>query len=32
VTSEHPNATLFWRGYEAFNVGDMETIRELSPR
>ena len=29
VTTEHPNATLFRRGYEAFNSGDMETIRGL---
>ena len=29
VTAEHPNATLFRRGYEAFNSGDMDTIRGL---
>ena len=29
VTTEHPNATLFRRGYEAFNAGDMDTIRGL---
>ena len=29
ATSEHPNATMFRRGYEAFNAGDMDTIREL---
>jgi ketosteroid isomerase-like protein len=25
---EHPNATLFRRGYDAFNAGDMDTVRE----
>jgi ketosteroid isomerase-like protein len=24
---EHPNVTLFRRGYEAFNNGDMDTVR-----
>jgi ketosteroid isomerase-like protein len=28
VTAEHPNATLFRRGYEAFNNGDMDGVRE----
>jgi len=27
ATTEHPNATLFRQGYEAFNRGDMDTIR-----
>jgi ketosteroid isomerase-like protein len=26
---EHPNATIFRRGYDAFNSGDMDTVREL---
>ena len=29
MADEHPNATVFRRGYEAFNSGDMDTIREL---
>jgi uncharacterized protein len=29
MAEEHPNATVFRRGYEAFNSGDMDTIREL---
>ena len=29
VATEHPNATLFRRGYEAFNSGDMDTVRTL---
>jgi len=28
VSVEHPNATLFRRGYDAFNSGDMDTVRE----
>ncbi|MBV9100848.1 MAG: nuclear transport factor 2 family protein [Candidatus Dormibacteraeota bacterium] len=28
VSVEHPNATLFRRGYEAFNSGDMDAVRE----
>ncbi len=27
--AEHPNATLLRKGYEAFNKGDMATLREL---
>ena len=27
VSVEHPNATLFRRGYDAFNSGDMDTVR-----
>ncbi len=29
VTTEHPNATIFRRGYEAFSSGDMDALREL---
>jgi len=29
TATEHPNATLFRRGYDAFNKGDMDTIRTL---
>ena len=29
MADEHPNATVFRRGYEAFNAGDMDTLREL---
>ena len=29
TVTEHPNATLFRKGYEAFNNGDMDTIRSL---
>ena len=28
TATEHPNATLFRKGYEAFNRGDMDYIRE----
>ena len=27
TVAEHPNATLFRKGYDAFNSGDMETVR-----
>lgn len=29
VKAEHPNVAVFRRGYEAFNAGDMDTIRRL---
>jgi uncharacterized protein len=29
TATEHPNATLFREGYDAFNRGDMDTIRRL---
>ena len=29
VTTEHPNAALVRRGYDAFNTADMETLAEL---
>jgi ketosteroid isomerase-like protein len=29
TATEHPNATLFRQGYDAFNRGDMDTIRTL---
>ena len=29
VSTDHPNATLFRRGYDAFNSGNMDTLREL---
>jgi ketosteroid isomerase-like protein len=29
TVAEHPNLTLLKRGYEAFDAGDMDTIREL---
>lgn len=29
MADEHPNATIFRRGYAAFNSGDMDAIREL---
>jgi ketosteroid isomerase-like protein len=29
TTTEHPNATQFRKGYEAFNRGDMDTIRDI---
>lgn len=29
MADEHPNATVFRRGYAAFNSGDMDTIRQL---
>jgi ketosteroid isomerase-like protein len=28
AAAEHPNAELFRRGYQAFNSGDMDTVRE----
>jgi ketosteroid isomerase-like protein len=28
MADEHPNAALFRRGYQAFNSGDMDTVRE----
>ena len=29
IVTEHPNAALVRRGYEAFNTADMETLTEL---
>ena len=29
IITEHPNAALIRRGYEAFNTADMETLTEL---
>jgi len=29
ITTEHPNAALVRRGYEAFNTADMETLTEI---
>jgi ketosteroid isomerase-like protein len=29
TATEHPNATLFREGYEAFNRGDMDTLRRI---
>lgn len=29
TTVEHPNATLFRRGYEAFTNGDLDAVRSL---
>jgi ketosteroid isomerase-like protein len=29
IIAEHPNATLARRGYEAFDTGDIETLREI---
>ena len=29
IITEHPNAALVRRGYEAFNTADMETLTEL---
>jgi ketosteroid isomerase-like protein len=29
VATEHPNATLFRRGYDAFNSADLDTVRSL---
>lgn len=29
TATEHPNATLFREGYDAFNRGDMETLRRV---
>jgi ketosteroid isomerase-like protein len=30
VTTEHPNATVFRRAYEAFNSGDLAAVREFN--
>jgi hypothetical protein len=29
TSTTHPNATLFKRGYAAFQTGDLDTVREL---